>query len=103
MTAEVKASSRSSPAMSAYHRTLGGVVVKVFAGLCEAVAPLSPRSSAVAPHAAAGLSKLQADFAGESLLSPIKMNLTCELARNYVFHNPRAEPTVLGGHHGRAA
>jgi len=42
------------------------------------------------------LRKLQDNFTREPFLAPIKPYLTPELACNYVFHNARAEPTILG-------
>src|SRR3984893_6716281 len=71
------------------------------AAMCEAVASLGPRTSAVAPHVAAGLGKPQGDFAGEPLVAPIKTHLTPELACDYVFHNARAEAAVRGWRDGR--
>ena len=50
-----------------------------------------------------GLCKRQDDFAREPSVAPIKTHLTPELARNYVFHNARAEPAVRGRRDGRSA
>jgi hypothetical protein len=56
----------------------------------------SEKQSGVDARTRGHLPKLQGDFAHEPVIAPIKTHLTPELTSNYVFHNARAEPAVLG-------